>query len=201
MLIRIYDLNWKGLWRCCCNANFNRSSYQNLWPELEGIVTNLIRLSIKTPWFIRIYDLNWKGLWLCPDHLYYLPPPLSEFMTWIGRDCDSGRAIPRRNGSLRGKSEFMTWIGRDCDPPCNIQLRKLFFCIRIYDLNWKGLWLALGVIFDVFDHSSEFMTWIGRDCDPSRKACRISSRVNIRIYDLNWKGLWLIPSIHSATVS
>jgi len=63
--IRIYDLNWKGLW---------------LIEDVEIAVPET---------GIRIYDLNWKGLWLFSCNSAAFDPGGSEFMTWIGRDCDS----------------------------------------------------------------------------------------------------------------
>jgi len=145
---------------------------QNLWPELEGIVTcrvcvkksRILWISefmtwigrdcdhslcvIPSPFFmIRIYDLNWKGLWHpqgpWPFNLNSTP---SEFMTWIGRDCDC-RCFHQR-WHRRRRSEFMTWIGRDCD-----------FVAPFFDPTGLG---------------SEFMTWIGRDCDLAPRSDRKS---------------------------
>ena len=61
---------------------------QNLWPELEGIVTIFVSLTSSSSLIIRIYDLNWKGLWHCLGGREKRPVGISEFMTWIGRDCD-----------------------------------------------------------------------------------------------------------------
>jgi len=91
------------------------------------------------------------------------PPDQSEFMTWIGRDCDNPVATAAT--SFVVISEFMTWIGRDCDPLGNLGSLPTPSFIRIYDLNWKGLWQL---------HRDDAL-------------CRV---VVIRIYDLNWKGLW-----------
>jgi len=187
--IRIYDLNWKGLWhlriggsaigriiqsefmtwigRDCDFSYVGDPSlfcvHQNLWPELEGIVTTLQRFDVDVDVFIRIYDLNWKGLWRYEVfHSASSTQCRSEFMTWIGRDCDHDSFAWDK--MLSASSEFMTWIGRDCDSSGSFS-SALLLSIRIYDLNWKGLWLrsCLGSVLD---------------------------RV-IRIYDLNWKGLWL----------
>jgi len=164
--IRIYDLNWKGLWRSwavreCTPQGCN----QNLWPELEGIVT-IAGYPPLTPggWGIRIYDLNWKGLWLFGVfHCFFLLLKKSEFMTWIGRDCDNPMPIDPCHSSR--KSEFMTWIGRDCDS-------NISCCILDISSN-QNLWPELeGIVtraqgYTEDDlHQSEFMTWIGRDCDP-----------------------------------
>jgi len=202
--IRIYDLNWKGLWPVASSAilyawaEFN----QNLWPELEGIVTSRRRLL--RPWFlrdqnlwpelegivtycpclrasfnmsIRIYDLNWKGLWLFGR----LPPePLrawSEFMTWIGRDCDDRTVAGQQplcfDQNLWPELEGIVTSSHVlycCGPSQYRTLSRLTWysgwSIRIYDLNWKGLW-------------------------PLRWADACFSSLSIRIYDLNWKGLWL----------
>jgi len=91
---------------------------------------------------IRIYDLNWKGLWHpIPEPTISYPLASSEFMTWIGRDCDflSGSACYIRPCT----SEFMTWIGRDCDNSTIPWSKYFSILIRIYDLNWKGLWQTI----------------------------------------------------------
>jgi len=174
--IRIYDLNWKGLWPCGGFVFLEHyAEHQNLWPELEGIVTFLERLQLFYLPLIRIYDLNWKGLWR-RDSLFCrlikrldqnLWPELEGIVTFLGKP----------GVSLRWRiSEFMTWIGRDCDYSWT---RKPPFFL-IWDQN---LWPELEGIVTVrepfnryiFVRESEFMTWIGRDCDPSSSGKPASS--------------------------
>ena len=137
---------------------------QNLWPELEGIVTQLGFLVF----FLVFINQNlWpelEGIVTLSLLKYLSCSNLSEFMTWIGRDCDVTR-IPQSTPE-GASSEFMTWIGRDCDKFSGVLSILLFYSIRIYDLNWKGLWRQVGRgRFRLWPPGSEFMTWIGRDCD------------------------------------
>jgi len=178
--------------------NWIRTSdpYQNLWPELEGIVT------------------------VPPGLAWTLAIPRSEFMTWIGRDCDAVRRVPLIG--VGGRSEFMTWIGRDCDPltPENQrtsssdqnlwpELEGIVTCrfrsrqsrTGLHQNLWPELegivTFGAGRFRGARTRESEFMTWIGRDCDaPSSYRCAIRSN-KIRIYDLNWKGLWLWEATHT----
>jgi len=108
-------------------------------------------------------------------------------MTWIGRDCDIPVILDHHpnNGS-----EFMTWIGRDCDTLWQDDRMRLSSFIRIYDLNWKGLWPSIGQASSHVASSIRIydLNWKGlwrkRQCPQGTKES------SIRIYDLNWKGLW-----------
>ena len=114
--IRIYDLNWKGLWLSERMEILDGNDIdQNLWPELEGIVTLLCG---RVPRSFSLLDQNlWPelegivtmsvGATILPPLLYQNLWPELEGIVTIDRDRDLGPMI--------SWSEFMTWIGRDCD--------------------------------------------------------------------------------------